>query len=188
MKIILAIIGLLVIGGIYTIISQSYPVALVNWQLINAKNFNSDFNTAVFYYDKVIETYNKNATSSIDSNLVKQEIKKAVLDKSIENILVIDELKKRLATSELKQMVENKIDDTLNGQDIEKQVATLYNLSLNAFKERVLFPEARLEILQARFALENLNFDEWLTSAKKQANVIILLSGFGWNGEGVMGK
>ncbi len=85
-------------------------------------------------------------------------------------------------------MVENKIDDTLNGQDIEKQVATLYNLSLNAFKERVLFPEARLEILQARFALENLNFDEWLTSAKKQANVIILLSGFGWNGEGVMGK
>ncbi len=168
MKFLLLIIGLIIIGGIYLVISQSYPVAFVGWQPISAKNFNDDFNTAVFYYGKVMETYDKNVTSSIeniDSPAVKTEIKRAVLDKSIENILILNGLKKRLKNSELDQMVKNKIDEILKGQDIEKQVAAIYNLSLNAFKEQILTPEARLEILQARLMIENNpptgGFDEW---------------------------
>mgnify|MGYP001583438709 FL=1 len=191
MKFLLLIIGLITIGGIYIVISQSYPVAFVGWQSISAQNFNDNFNTAVFYYGKVMETYNKNATSSIESinsPAVKTEIKRAVMDKSIENILILNELEKRLKNSELDQMVKNKIDEILKGQDIEKQVATIYALSLNAFKERVLIPEARLEILQARLMLENKNFDDWLASAKKQAKVVILVPGLGWNGEGVAVK
>jgi len=191
-KFFLFVIILLIIGGIYIITSQSYPVVIVNWQPISAKSFNNDFNTAVFYYGKVIETYNKNTTSSINTPEVNAEIKRAVLDKSIENILILNELEKRLKNSELDQMVKNKIDEILKGQDIEKQVATIYNLSLNAFKEQILTPEARLEILQARLMLENNlsagGFDEWLINAKKQAKVVILLSGFGWDGEGVVVK
>ncbi len=187
-KILLLITGLLIIGVIYIIISQSYPVVSVNWHLVSAKSFNNDFNTAIFYYQKAAETYNKSQATAIDSPQARQEIERAVLDKSVENILIINELEKRLKNSEIDQMVQNKINEVFNGQDIAKQVATIYNLSLNEFKERVLTPEALLEILQARFALENQNFDDWLKSAKKQAKVIILIPGFGWNGQGTVTK
>jgi len=184
----LIISGLIIISGIYVIVSQSYPVALVNWQLVSAKSFNNDFNTAFFYYQKVAETYDKSDATAINSPQAKTEIERAVLDKSVENILIMNELGKRLKNSEIEQMVQNKINEVFNGQDIAKQVATIYNLSLDAFKERVLTPEARTEILQARLMLENKNFDDWLKETKKQAKVIILLPGFGWNGEGVVTK
>ncbi len=183
----LVLIG--IVGSIsYLIISQSYPVAFVGWQPISAISFNKDFNTAIFYYQKAMETYNKSQATAMDSAEIKQEIKRAVLDKSVENILILNELKKRLKNTEIAQMVENKINEILKGQDIAKQVATIYNLSLDAFREQVLIPQARLEILQARLVLENKNFDEWLKDAKQQTKVIILLPGFNWNGEGVVAK
>lgn len=187
-KILILILLIFVAGIGFLILNQSYPVALVNWQPVSAKSFNNDFGTAIFYYRKAAETYNKNDVTAIESPQVKAEIERAVLDKSVENILILNELEKRLKNSELDQMVQNKINEVFNGQDIAKQVATIYNLSLDAFKEQVLTPEARTEILQARLALENKNFDDWLINVKKQAKVIILLPGFGWNGEGVIVK
>lgn len=176
------------VGIGFVILKQSYPVAYVNGQPISARNFNNDFNIGIHYYQTEAQTYDKAGAAAINSPEVKQEIKKAVLDKSIENILILNELEKRLKNSELGQMVENKIGEILNGQDIAKQVATIYNLTLDAFKERILIPQARLEILQARLALENINFDDWLKNAKKQARMIILIPGFSWNGEGIVIK
>jgi len=187
-KVLIALLLAVLSGIVFLILNQSYPVVLVNWQSVSAKTFNNDFNTAIFYYTKAAETYDKSQASAINSPQTRIEIERAVLEKSVENILIMDELEKSLKNGEIDQMVKNKIDEVFIGQDIAKQVATIYNLSLDAFKSQVLTPQARLEILQARFALENKNFDDWLASAKKQAKVVILLPGFAWNGERVVVK
>lgn len=173
---------------IFLIITQSYPPALVNWQPISVASFSEDFKTAIYYYQKAVEVYNKSDTAVMNSAEIKEEIKRAILDKSIENILILKELKKHLSEDELEQMVKDKISGILEGKDIAKQVKTLYDLSLDEFRERILEPEAKMEILEARLLLENKNFNDWLREAKKQAKVVILLPGFEWNGEKVVIK
>ncbi len=187
-KIFLLIIGLLIIGGIYIIASQSYPIALVNWQSISVYSFNKDFNAAINYYQKIIETYNKDQASIINSLETKQEIKRAILDKLIENNLIQQELNKRFKDKELGQMVANKIEKAMNGSASEKGVEVLYGFSLDEFKEEILAPQAKQEILEGRLFLENKNFTDWLKEAKKQAKVIILLPNLKWSETGVIIK
>ena len=187
-RIVILISSVIVIVIVIIIVAQSYPIAFVNWQLISFQTFKKDSATAIYYYQKTLETYNKNDLAVIHSSEVKQEIERAVLDKLIENILIHQELRKRLKNNELERMAENKIEEIIKGKDIEKKVKILYGLSLDEFKERILKPQARQEILASRLLLENKNFDEWLKDVKKQAKVDILLPGFEWNGEGVATK
>ena len=187
-RIVILISSVIVIVIVIIIVAQSYPIAFVNWQLISFQTFKKDSATAIYYYQKTLETYNKNDLAVIHSSEVKREIERAVLDKLIENILIHQELRKRLKNNELERMAENKIEEIIKGKDIEKKVKILYGLSLDEFKERILKPQARQEILASRLLLENKNFDEWLKDVKKQAKVDILLPGFEWNGEGVATK
>lgn len=187
-KILISILIIVVALGVFLIFDKLYPVILVNWQSVNARSFDEDFNTAVFYYQTAVKVYNQTDAASASSLEVQQEIKGAVLDKLVEDILITNELAKRLSRDDLSQMIKDKIDEILKGQDIAEQVKTIYNLSLEQFRQELLEPQARLEILQARLALENINFDDWLKSAEQQARVIILLPGFAWSGEGVVAK
>ena len=168
--------------------SSIYPVALVNWQLISFQTFKKDSAAAIYYYQKALETYSKNDIAVINSSEVKQEIERAVFDKLIENVLIHQELRKRLKNNELERMVENKIEETIKGKNIEKEVKILYDLSLDEFKERLLKPQAEQEILASRLLLENKNFDEWLKEVKSKAKVIILLPNFKWKDGQVMIK
>ncbi len=164
----------------FLIITQSYPVALVNWRPISFQTFKKNSAAALYYYQKVSETYNLNNAVIIDSLGVKQEVERAVLDKLIENILIHQELKERFKNNEMKRMVENKIEEAIKGKNIEKEVKILYDLSLDEFKERLLKPQAEQEILAGRLLLENKNFDDWLKETKLKAKVIILLPNFEW--------
>ena len=178
-------ISLIFIAGIgYLIIARSYPITFVNWQPISLWSFKKDSATAIYYYQKALETYNKNQAGIIESSDVRQEIERAVLDKLIENALIHQELRKRLKSNELEKMVENKVEEIVKGKDIKEEVKTLYALSLNEFKERILKPQAEQEILAGRLLLENslpaAGLDEWLKEAKPKAKVIILLPNFEW--------
>ena len=82
--------------------------------------------------------------------------------------------------------VDNKVQEVLKGKDVGKEIETLYGLSLDEFKERVLRPQAEREILVGRFFLENKSFDDWLKESK--AKIIILMPGLEWNGEKVVIK
>lgn len=187
--IIILIAGLAVCGILYFILLQAYPIALVNLHFITLKSFEKDYMAAISYYRNLLKTYDKNQTPVLDSPEIQQEISRAVVERSVENILIHQELKKQLKASELQKMVDNRIQEVLKGKDIEKQVRTLYGLSMGDFKERILKPEAEREIITGRLFLENKNFEDWLRDAKKQAQVAILLSNLKWDGSGVvMGK
>ncbi len=187
--IIILIAGLAICGILYFILLQSYPIALVNLHFITLDSFEKDYMAAISYYRNLLKTYDKNQTPVLESPEIQQEISRAVLERSVESIIIHQELKKQLKANDLQKIVDNKIQEVLKGKDIEKQVKTLYGLSMGDFKERILKPEAEREIITGRFFLENKNFEDWLKDAKKQAQVVILLSNLRWDGSGVvMGK
>lgn len=187
-RILILISSIIVIVIVIVIGSQSYPVAFINWRPISLRAFKKDSGTAIYYYQKTLETYSQNDAAIINSPEVKTEIERAVINKLIENVLIHQELKKRLKNDELEKMAENKVEETIKGKDIEKEIKILYDLSLDEFKERILKPQAEQEILASRLLLENKNFDEWLKETKSKAKVIILLPNFEWKDGQVMMK
>ncbi|MEK7555297.1 MAG: SurA N-terminal domain-containing protein [Patescibacteria group bacterium] len=179
---------ILIAGGLYFILSDSYPVALVNEQIIEARDFEKDYASALRYYQSVFKVYKEDA-AKLDSQESKQEIRRATLDKLIENKLIRENLEKLIKNDELKNMVAQKIKEAVKeSPDIQKGVQTLYGLSLDDFKQRILAPQAEREILEGRLYLDGKKIDEWLKQEKSKAKVIILISGFGWDGEGVIIK
>lgn len=187
-KIIFIISSVIVIVIVIVIMTQSCPIAFVNWRPIIFSSFKKDVSVAGNYYRKVLETYDKNQAAVMNSKEVKQEIERATLDKLVENILIERELKKRLKNNELEKMVNDKIGKAIKGKDIKKEVETLYGISLDEFKKRFLKPQAKREIFESRLTLENKNINDWLKEAKSKVKVIIFLPGFGWDGEGVIIK
>ncbi|NCO15466.1 hypothetical protein COW77_00045 [Candidatus Wolfebacteria bacterium CG18_big_fil_WC_8_21_14_2_50_39_7] len=185
-KFIILILFVIVIAIVVFISTQSYPVALVNWRLITLKSFKKDSGIAVHYYQKMLETYDRNQTPVFHSPEIQREIERAVLEQLIKNSLIRQELEKQMKSGELKKMVDNKVQEVLKGKDVGKEIETLYGLSLDEFKERVLRPQAEREILVGRFFLENKSFDDWLKESK--AKIIILMPGLEWNGEKVVIK
>ncbi len=179
-KIIFIISSVIVIVIVIVIITQLYPVVLVNWQPISLKSFKKDVLVATSYYRKALETYDKNQVTVMNSKEVKQEIERAVLDKLIENSLIQKELEKRLKNNEIEKMINDKIEEALRGKDIEKEVETLYDVSLDEFKERFLKPRARWEIFESRLALENQEIGDWLKKIKSKTKIMIFLPGFEW--------
>jgi tetrahydromethanopterin S-methyltransferase subunit G len=185
-KLIILISFVIVIAIVVFISTQSYPVAFVNWRPITLKSFSKDFSVAVHYYQKMLETYDRNQTAVLDSSEIQREIKRAVLEQLIKNSLIRQELEKQIKSGELEKMVDNKVQEVLKGKDVGKEIETLYGLSLDEFKERVLRPQTEREILAGRFFLENKSFDDWLKEPR--AKIIILMPGFEWNGEKVVIK
>lgn len=171
---------------IIVVLTQSYPIALVDWRSVSLKSFKKDALIAVNYYRKALETYDKNQATVMNSQEVNQEIERAVLDKLIEDNLIQRELEKLLENNEIEKMINDKIEEVLKGKDIKKEVETLYGISIGEFKERFLKPQARREIFESRLALENNptagGFDGWLKEIKLKAKVMIFLPGFEWSG------
>lgn len=157
-----------------------YPIVFVNWQPIFYADFSKNYKAALIYYENVVTTYNKDNADIINSLEVRDEIKRAGIESLIENILILNELKEIFSNSELKNQISKNVSTVINGKDIKKEIETLYGLSSEEFIEYFLEPQARREILEARLRMENINFNEWLKSAKFQANVTIFFPGFEW--------
>lgn len=185
--ILIILVGLAVVGGAYLILSQSYPVALVNGKPIAAKDFNADYRAALVYYKNALELYNKDS-AILEAEEAKVEIKRATLSNLIEDVLIGEELGKELDSAELQRIVDKKIEAATAGQEIQKAAETLYGLSLEKFRERVLTPQAKKEIFQDRLFLQNRDFNQELSEIKSKAEIRLFVPGFEWNGKEVIIK
>lgn len=162
-----------------------YPIALVGISPIMVNDYNGNYSTSLNYYEKALETYAQDS-QVLKADEARQEIKRAVLDNLIENILIEKELKKEIKQKDLNALVENKIKEISESQITDKAIETLYSFSLSEFKERVLKPQAKKEILEDRLFLAGIDFDERMKSVRSQTKVMIFLTGFEWNGEEVI--
>jgi len=184
----LTILFLLVVAVICFILflSQSYPAVLVDWRPISLDSFNKDSAAALYYYQKLSEVYGADFVGPIDTPEFKMEVQRAVLDKLVENKIIEKELGKRLEGGDIDGIVEKKINEILKetGNNIEEKVKTIYGISMADFRKEILEPQARFEVLEGRFIIENnseSNFEEWLNSVKLQSKVTIFVPNFHWS-------
>lgn len=176
----------LIIGGLYFILSDSYPVVLVNNQIIKAQDFEKDYNAALRYYQSAFKIYAEDA-AKLDSQEVRQEFRRLTLDKLIETRLIRKNLEGSIAPADLQDMIDKKIEEAIKeSPNLQKGVNLVYGLSLDDFKKRILTPQAEREILEGRLFLDGKNIDDWLRDVKSEARVIMLIPGFKWNGEEVI--
>lgn len=179
-KYLLFILMVLVVIG-WLIFSGTYPVAFVGFKPIFAEDFNKNYSASMVYYEKALKTYAKNS-QMLEADEIKKEIKRAVLDNLIENALIKKELKKEVGQNELNRLIDKKIKEISESQTFQKAAGTLYGFSFEEFKEKVLIPQAKREILESRIFLSGENFKEKLKEIKSKAKVMIFLPEFEWDG------
>jgi hypothetical protein len=162
-------------------------VVLVGAKTISAGELTDYYNGAYKYYQNMLELYTKD-TAVLSAAETKKEIERAVLNTLIEDILIDEELNKIMNDVDLDRVVKEKISKTGDIGKIEKGAAVLYGFSVRDFRQKVLIPQAKSDILRDRIFLEAGNFEEKLKELKRSAKVAILISGFSWNGESVVIK
>ena len=181
--------SLVVMVGIigWLVFSGNYPVVIINRSFITAKNFNEDFSASLNYYEQNQKIYGGDS-QLLQSEEIRNEIKKTLLTSLIEDILIDEELRKEVKSEDLARLVINKISDVKQGENAEKAAKILYGFPYDIFKKKVLEPMAKREILESRFYLNNKNIDEYLEEIKSKTKIIILLPEFDWNGKEVIMK
>lgn len=162
-----------------------YPVAFVNLQPVGARLLEQQTHAAQQYYEKAALTYVKEKPAN--EAAVTAEIRRAVLDKLIENVIIADELARRLgprASEEVKKKVEAL--DYKTGE-VAEAVRELYGLTVEQFRSMVLVPQAEREVLAEDMASdqEKITITEWLLKARASAKVNIIAHLFFWNGKQV---
>ncbi len=177
--------GLFLIGAGWFIFSENYPVAFIGLKTISAKDFNKNYYSSLTYYKKALETYSQDS-KTLEADESKKEIKRAVLDNLIENILIDRELRKELKPNDLNALIEKKMSEISESQTADKAVETLYGFSFADFKELVLTPQAKREIFEGRLFLAGIDFGEKMKNVRSLARVMIFLPGFNWDGKEVV--
>ena len=173
----------MVVGlGTYSLIQFNVlPVALVNRSFISAREFNESVQTVEHYYGELAK---QSGAEQGELNLI--EVKRATLDKLIENALIEDELEARMTQDELSQRVTEKINalSEIKAPDFGSAVFALYGLSTDRFMALVLEPKAREEVFTELNNAES--FAEGVKTLREQAIVRILVPGLHWENAGVI--
>lgn len=164
-----------------------YPVAIVNFRVITARELNKNYDAAYRYFQNAL-IFNGRNPQALEDPKAKLEIHRGALEKLIADELIYSELVRRLRKSDFNAVANNKIDQYLKNipeQDLQTAALNLYGLTRDEFRARVLLPQAYQEILQGRVELSNDNFDQWFANTKTAASVIILNPNLEWQGGGV---
>ena len=158
-------------GGYAVVHNNLYPVAIVNFKIISKNTFETASLSALNYYKKL----KKPEVSDAD---FEKEIRRATLDKLIENILIREEVNSAEVDSQLASLL-------AQNKDLENGVAVAYGISWDNFKNFILRPQVAEEILRKK--LQNLKQDisDLLNKKRTEARVFLLASNFKWDGERV---
>ncbi len=173
-----------------------YPIAVVNGNIITASTFTNNYDVVSTYYNNLLKAY-RTASSTVQSDsgqasstlpaLTPSQIQKSVLSGMIENILIENGARKEMG-NDLNRLVDEKVSQASEGPDIAKAVKTLYGLSMDDFKNKILVPQAERDILTGSLFLKGQKIEDWLTAEKKSSTVIILSGKLYWNGNDVASK
>jgi hypothetical protein len=170
--------------GYYAIRVGLYPVAIVNGAPLSAQRFLRTVQSVRHYYAQALTRYTPEQLG-LSGPVTDQEVRRATLEKMIEDELVLKTLESTVGDT-LSSLVSSKLAsiDTA-GSDFVQSVTTLYGLSVDEFREAVLIPQARSEILQESPAVQESGAEEWLSRAKAQASIRVFASDLAWDGSKV---
>lgn len=110
--------------------------------------------------------------------------RKETLSLLIEDIIIQQQGKQ--LTADFEKLSNGRVEDALRkGKNTGNAAALFYGLSIDDFKELVLLPQARRDILREELEKKGQNFESWLSDVKKKSRVRMLFVPFKWNGASV---
>lgn len=169
---ILIFIGL----GVFLVASKGYyPILIVNGRIVSAKTFWDSYQASARYYQTLI------IANKEEIEIDPDELKKAILNQIIENILIDQKAQEELG-DELASLVQNRIAKVSEGAELKEAAKAVYGLSFKEFEKQILIPVAKQEILSGRLFLQGKDIEQWLIEAKKESNVRVFSSNFLWDG------
>lgn len=174
-------LGIILAGAVvYGLISRGYfPALLVNGEIVSERDYEKSISAVVNYYQAAGKTYQGINIEEVLKN--KDEVKKLALEQLVENTLIEQGLADRLGGN-LDQAVSNKLSDLKQNQKFSQAASAIYGVSFDDFMNLFMRPIAERELLDGKLLIEKTNIDAWLTNAKLQARVTILLPSYSWNG------
>lgn len=176
--------GAVIIGGIALGMSGYWPIALAGPTPISYNAFRDNFYMVEHFYRSNIKIAGED-DRVVDAKDVQRDLQRATMEGMLERLAIDRELERRYASSDLDRLVQNKVGGiTLDSEDMKKGTELLYGLTPERFKELVLIPKARQEILEGNFTLQNISFSDWMMEQKKAMRVSVFIPGMRWeNGE-----
>jgi hypothetical protein len=158
-----------------------YPIAIVNGNFITAHQFRINYGAAYNYYQKAAKLYNSTSTFNVNN------FQAAIFSQLVDNVLIENELKKELGGN-FNLVLNNKLKDINESQNLEKEVTQIYGVNYSTFKQEVFIPEAEKDILTGRLFLNGQKLDDWLKNARNSAHIIVLSPNFYWDGQEMKSK
>ena len=163
-----------------------YPVAIVNGSPILARTWKQAEAAAIQFMQATMVSSGK---APIDfgqpenARILLQARKDALLA-LIENKLVAKEGDAVMNNFDMRaqERVESAVRESVN---LKEGVALLYGLDFNAFRDLVLLPQARRDLLRETFEKKKQDFFRWFSALKTNARVRLLFTPFSWDGERV---
>lgn len=176
------IFSVLVLSGMLAFVVVSlgyYPVALVGGTFITAKQFTKNYEAATVYYGNLLKGYTPGAP---ENKLLRPiEIQASVLDQLIENALVARGAEEE-AGSDLAALVESKLGRVRIDEKLGDSARQLYGLAPDDFRNEILVPQAKTEILSGRLFLKGEKIGAWIARARSERRVIIFSPKLSWAG------
>ena len=188
MKKSIVIVFLIMVGTGLTIFHAirvgAYPVAVVDQHMITAHHFEEASASVNRYYDQMLKTYRETDPSLQDKSISLPEVRRATLDKLIENVFIGAEYDAVVGENVEPLVTEKVTAAEKENPQFSQAVETLYGLTIERFKEVILKSQAKEEMLKEKKA----DFTDWLVAKRKNAKVYILVSDLQWDGEKVINK
>lgn len=171
---------------LYFVFNQGlHPIAIVEGKLINHRTFEKGYRASLYYYQNSLGA---NSDQFEDFEKLKGELKKSVLQNLIDNVLVDKRLTALLGNA-ANERVNKKIENLkLNSQEFGEATLILYGLGFQDFKDLILVPLARKEVLveYLKTDFQDADLESLLMEARQQASVIMLDSTFSWENGAVV--
>lgn len=175
--------GLIIIGGIVIGITGYWPIAIVDRTVVTYNGFKENFFMQDHYYRSSIKIAGEDDSVMMTKD-VQRDLQRTTMEGLVEGILIDHELAKRYARGDLQQLIANKINGIgidLSSDDMKKATELRYGLTPDQFKELVLIPKAKQEILEGNLTLQNGTFNDWLTAKKSEVGVSVFIPTLYWD-------
>lgn len=158
-------------------------MALVNGGSIFANEFDRVAAAALQFYVKSAEAARHRTLTPEEVEALYAEIRRGTLDKLISERLVDAELTARLG-ERAAVLAEEKVA-ALASDKLRAAATGLYGMAYEEFRDTLLLPEAKQELLGDALKSESANTGEWFVSARSGARVTVFLPNLVWQNGGV---
>lgn len=163
------------------IFTRLYPVAVVNGSPVWHRTW--DRYVAGILHALIVQTRSTGTEFHPDGIMV-SAIKKNALNQLIEDII----LAKGGSTlfQDFNSMSNQRIHDAIaSSMTIENAALLMYGFNTTDFRDFLLLPQSRREVIQNEFDKKKINFEAWLAGIKKKAHVRLILTSYIWDGDAI---